>query len=57
MGLQTDNGNVFTLSSAISKQIKLELPDWSQMKDLLKSLLLILKFNMTIFPSKVRLFY
>jgi len=29
MGLQTDNGNVSTHSYAISKQIKLELPDWS----------------------------
>ena len=37
MGLQTDYCNVFTVSSAISKRIKLELPDWSQMKDLFKS--------------------
>ena len=29
IGLQTDNGNVSTYSYAISKQIKLELPDWS----------------------------
>ena len=40
-GLQTDNGEVFTHSHAISKQIKLELPDWSQMKDLFKSFLLV----------------
>ena len=41
MGLQTDNGNVSTLSYAISKRIKLELPDWSQMKDLSKSFLTV----------------
>ena len=41
MGLQTENGNVFTLSYAISKWIKLELPDWSQMKDLFKSFLMV----------------
>ena len=45
MGLQTDNGNVSTYSYAISKQIKLELPDWSQMKDLFKSFLMIYDFN------------
>ena len=32
MRLQTENGNVFTHSYAISKRIKLEFPDWSQMK-------------------------
>ena len=37
MGLQIDNEKVFTYSYAISKQIKLILPDWSQMKDLFKS--------------------
>ena len=37
MGLQIDNGKVFTYSYAISKRIKLQLPDWSQMKDLFKS--------------------
>ena len=31
---KTENGNVFTLFYAISKRIKLEIPDWSQMKDL-----------------------
>ena len=41
MGLQTDNDNVSTLSYAISKRIKLELPDWSQMKDLFKSFLTV----------------
>ena len=41
MGLQTENGNVFTHSYAISKRIKLEFPDWSQMKDLFKSFLMI----------------
>ena len=34
MGLQTDNGNVFTVSDDIYKRTKLELPDWSQIKDL-----------------------
>ena len=41
MGLQTENGNVFTHSYAISKRIKLEFPDWSQMKDLFKSSLTV----------------
>ena len=41
MGLQTENGNVFTHSYAISKRIKLEFPDWSQMKDLFKSSLMV----------------
>ena len=41
MGLQTDTGNVFADSYAISEQIKLELPDWSQMKDLFKSFLTV----------------
>ena len=39
--LQTNNGNVSTLSYAISKQIELALPDWSQMKDLFKSFLMV----------------
>ena len=29
MGSRTDNGNVSSVSYAISKQMKLELPDWS----------------------------
>ena len=33
IGLQTDNGNVFTHSYAISKQMKLELPELSQLND------------------------
>ena len=41
MGLQTENGNVFTHSYAISKRIKLELLDWSQMKDIFKSFLMV----------------
>ena len=41
IGLQTENGNVFTHSYAISKRIKLEFPDWSQMKDLFKSFLMV----------------
>ena len=41
MGLQKDNGNVSTHSYAIPKRIKLEFPDWSQMKDLFKSFLTI----------------
>ena len=41
MGLQIENGNVFTYSYAISKQIKLEFPDWSKIKDLFKSFLTI----------------
>ena len=41
MGLQIDNGNISTHSHAISKQIKLELPDWSQMKDIFKSFLTV----------------
>ena len=45
MGLQTENGNVFPHSYAISKQIKLELPDWSQMKDLFKSFLTVYDFD------------
>ena len=45
MWLQTDNGNVSTHSDAISKQIKLELQDLSQMKDLFKSFLTIYDFN------------
>ena len=45
MGLQTDNGNVSTLSYAISKQIKLELPDKSQKKNLFKSFLTVLNFS------------
>ena len=65
MGLQTENGNVFTHSYAISKQKKLEFPDWSQMNDLFKSLLTVkdfnyyffFKFSMTICHLKVRLFY
>ena len=36
IGLQTDFANVCTYSYAISKQIKLELPVWCQMKDLFK---------------------
>ena len=44
MGLQTENGNVFTHSYAISKRIKLEFPDWSQMKDLFKSFLTVQDF-------------
>ena len=39
MGLQTDNGDIFTHFHAIFKRIKLEFPDWSQMKDLFKSFL------------------
>ena len=41
MGLQTDDDNVSTHFYAISKQIKLEFPDWSQMKDLFKSFLTV----------------
>ena len=41
MGLQTENGNVFTHSYAISKQMKLKLPDWSQIKNLFKSFLTV----------------
>ena len=41
MGLQTENGNVFTQSYAISKRIKLEFPDWNQMKDLFQSFLTV----------------
>ena len=37
MGLEIDKGNISTHSYAISKQIKLEMPDWSQMKDLFES--------------------
>ena len=45
MGLQTDNGNISTHSYAISKRIKLELPDWSQIEDLFKSSLMVQDFN------------
>ena len=41
MGLQTDNENVSTHSHAISKQMKLELPDWSQIEALFKSFLTV----------------
>ena len=41
MGLQADNGNVFTHSHAISKRMKLEFPDWTQIKDLFKGFLTV----------------
>ena len=41
MGLQADNGNVSVLSHVISKRIKLELPDWSQMIDLFKRFIMV----------------
>ena len=41
IGMQTDNGNVFTHSHIISKRIKLELPDWSQVKNLFKNFLTV----------------
>ena len=53
MGLQTENGNVFTHSYAISKRIKLEFPYWSQIKDLsFGSNLEILAFRNGIKMSK-----
>ena len=44
MRLQTDKGNVSTHFYSLFKQIKLELPDWSHMKDLFKSFLLVKDF-------------
>ena len=41
ISLQTDYGNVSTYFYAISKRIKLELPDFGQMKDLFKSFLMV----------------
>ena len=41
MGLLTDYGDVSTHSYDIFEQIKLELPDWGQIKDLFKGSLMV----------------
>ena len=41
IGLQSDKWHISTISHAISKRIKLELPDWSQTENLFKSFLTV----------------
>ena len=55
MGLQTNNGKISTISHAISKQIKLELPDWRQIKDLFKSFKRF-KISISLFLNSVKQF-